>query len=116
MRQLNVNIIQSQAVTSVSVISSAAIDAENLFQVSAQIATTGGASAGTLKMQASNDDPTAGGAAPTNWNDVSGASVVVNAAGAFLIPKTEICYQYIRFVYTATGGGTISVRVKGLGA
>lgn len=112
MRQLDANVIPLQAAATKS---SAAITAENLFSVSAQIIATGSA-AGTLKIQASNDNPANGPSAVVNWSDITGATVAVSGAGAFLIPKIDICYEYIRFVYTNSGTGTISVNAKALGA
>ena len=112
MRQVNDTIIPVQAAASVT---TAAIAALNLFYISAQIATTG-AAAGTLKLQASNDEPTASNAVPTNWSDIPSATVTVSGAGAFLIPKTDLCYQWVRLVYTNSGTGTISVVIKALGA
>lgn len=112
MRQLSDVIIPAQAAATVN---SAPIPAVNLFSISAQIVATG-AAAGTMKLQASNDNPPNGPSAVTHWNDITGATVAVAAAGSFLIPKTDICYEYIRVVYTNTGTGTIMVTVKGLGA
>lgn len=117
MRQVNYNIIPVQSAATVT---SSAIDSRNLFYMSAQVATTGGA-AGTLKIQVSNDEmpitPIPGsGWTPTNWSDLSGASVAVSGAAAFLIPKTDCCYQYVRLVYTNSGTGTISVVFKALGS
>lgn len=111
MNTLNTNVIVLQAAATVT---SAAVRAPFLFYASAQIAVTG-AGAGTLQMQASNDDPQ-DGTAPQNWSNISGAAVTVTGAGAFLIPKTDLCYQYVRLVYTNTGTGTISVILKALGA
>lgn len=112
MRQLNDNVITLRAAATVT---SAPIPALNLFYCSVQIACVGAGSAGTMKIQASNDDPV-NGAAPTNWSDIPSATVTVNAAGAFLIPKTDLCYQWIRVVYTNSGTGTISAILKALGA
>jgi len=114
MRQVNDNIIPVRTAASVN---SAAIPALNLFNCSAQIATTG-AGAGTLKLQASNDMAGMDGnpGLPSNWSDIPSASVVVSGAGAFLIPKTDLCYQWVRVVYTNSGSGTISVVFKALGA
>jgi hypothetical protein len=114
MRQLNVNTIPLQVSATVN---GPAIDSENLFQVSAQIAASAGA-AGTMKLQASNDvnENFVSQFAPANWSDIPSASILVTGPGAFLIPNTEVCYQWIRVVYTNTGTGTISVVFKALGA
>lgn len=112
MRQENINIIPSQAAATVT---SAAIPALNLFYCSAQCSATGAGAAGTMKLQASNDRPVASGAVPTNWSDIPSATVSISAAGAFLIPKTELCYEWVRVVYTNTGTGTFSVVFKALG-
>lgn len=112
MRQENIEIIPSQAAGNIT---GSPIMAVNLLYVSAQVVTVGAGAAGTLKLQASNDDPM-NATTPVNWNDVTGASVATSGAGAFLIPKTDLCYQYIRFVYTNTGTGTLSARCKALGA
>lgn len=113
MRQLNDTIIITQS--GASGVNSAAVLAENLFSVSA-MAVASGTEAGALKIQASNDNPV-DGTAPSSWVDISGATVTVTAGGTVLIPKLDICYQYIRFVYTHSGGtGNITVKIKALGA
>lgn len=114
MRQDNVVAIPVQNVA--SSISSNAIPALNLFACSVQAVATGASVAGTVKIQASNDVPQAANAVPTDWNDIASATVSISGPGAFLIPYTDLCYQFIRIVYTNSGsGGTIAVRVKGLG-
>jgi hypothetical protein len=112
MRQINDNIIPLQAAATVT---TAAIPALNLFYCSAQIAVTG-AGAGTLTLQASNDDLKGYNTAPVNWSNIPSATVVVAGSGAYLIPKTDLCYQWVRLMYTNTGAGTISVVFKALGA
>jgi|SRR6185312_5000575 len=98
-------------------INSDAIPTQNVLSVSAQAVATGGTVAGTVKFQASNDNVVIGGGnVPTNWTDIASATVSVTGAGSFLIPKTEICYQWVRVVYTNSGtGGTIAVMVKTIG-
>lgn len=104
--------IASQAAATVN---GTAIPAQDLLYVSAQAVSTGGA-AGTLKFQASNDNPVSGsGQVPTNWSDIASASVAVSGAGSFLIPSLSLCYQWIRVVYTNTGTGTIACMVKIIG-
>jgi hypothetical protein len=112
MRQVNDNIIPLQAAASIT---TAAISASLLFSISAQITATGGA-AGTLKFQASNDEFWPNNNVPINWSDIPSASVSVTGDGVFLIPKIDLCYQWVRLVYTNTGTGTISVVFKALGA
>lgn len=111
MRQINDNIVPTQAAAMVTTV---AIPALNLFYMSAQISATGSAG-GTLKFQASNDYSQASGFMPTNWSDIPSASVTVTGSGAYLIPKTDCCYEWVRLVYTNTGTGTVSVVFKALG-
>ncbi len=96
---------------------SAAIDASNMLQVSVQAILTG-APTGTVKLQASNDSPigmkglSSATWAPTNWTDIPNAVVTTNSAASFLIAKTDICYQFIRVVYTGSGTGTVTAQIK----
>lgn len=111
MRQVNDNIIPVQ---SAATITTAAIDSRNLFSCSVQAAATG-AAGGTLSLQASNDIAGQDGfpGSPSNWSEI--ATVSVTSSGAFMIPKTDLCYQQLRLVYTNSGSGTISVVFKALG-
>jgi len=112
MRQENIAVIPSQTAASVN---GSAIIAQNLINASVQMVATG-AAAGTLKIQVSNDITTNSQSfTPTNWTDLSGASVAVSGAGTYLIPIQNLCYEYIRVVYTNTGTGTIAARLKCLG-
>jgi len=78
---------------------------------SAQAVITGSA-VGTLKLQVSNDD----GGSATNWSDLSGATVSISGAGAYLIPAQNMSYQFIRAVYTFTSGtGAITVNLHMVG-
>lgn len=95
-----------------------AIPAENLFSCSVQAVITG-TSTGTLKLQFSNDivDPINPPQAPAHWSDIPSASVSVSGAGTVLIAKTDLCYQFIRAVYSKNNGasGSITVNIKVLG-
>lgn len=97
---------------------SSAIDSRNIICVSVQVVTTG-TSTGTLKLQFSNDitNPSIPPAAPANWIDIPSATVTIAAAGAVGIPITNVCYEFIRAVFTHTNAaaGTISVNIKALG-
>lgn len=111
MRQINDNIIPSQAA---GTITSPAIPALNLLYMSAQVTGSGGM-AGVLKFQASNDYIQTGSGTPSNWSDIPNATVTSAADGAFLIPKTDCCYEWVRLVYTNSGTGLISVVFKAIG-
>lgn len=98
----------------------AAVDTNQIIAVSALATFSENTAAGTLKLQASNDHSAAGNLAgafvPTNWVDISGATVTIVAGASVLIPKTEVCYNYIRLVFTRTGGaGTMQVNLCSLG-
>lgn len=78
---------------------------------SAQAVVTGTA-AGTLKLQVSNDNA----ATPTNWSDLTGATVSISGVGTYLIPTQNTSYQFIRAVYTAASGvGAITVNLNMVG-
>lgn len=111
MQVVNKNIIPSQAAATVT---TEAVTANQLFACSAQITTTGAGAAGVLKLQASNDNFTSS-VAPANWTDISSATVTVAAPGVMLIPKTDLCYNWIRLVYTNSGTGTVSVVLQAQG-
>jgi len=90
------------------------VKSENLHLASLHVIMTGTA-AGTVKFQASNDEPM-NGTNPSNWVDISGATVSVSAAGQFLIPKLDVCYNYLRAVYTfSSGTGTVTAKLHMIG-
>lgn len=78
------------------------------------------AAAGTLKIQCSNDIPVGAPAAftPTNWNDVPNATSTIASGVGPAIVIAQMCFAYIRAVYTRSGGGstTIVVNMNVLGA
>lgn len=99
---------------------SAPINAQSLFTMSGQVIMTGTAS-GTAKLQYSNDivDPSTPPATPTNWNDIPSATVTLTGtAGAFALPKVDLCYAWVKLVYTHNNGsaGTVTVNLKAFGA
>lgn len=90
------------------------VKSENLHLASLHVITTGTA-VGSVKLQASNDEP-ANNVAPNNWADITGATVAISGAGSYLIPNLDICYNYVRAVYTFTSGtGTVSAKVHMIG-
>jgi len=71
--------------------------------------------AGTFKIQASNDFPIAGQLAPftpTNWADIPNATSTAVAGVAPAIVIANMCFQFIRVVYTRTGGGSTTAVVN----
>ena len=87
-----------------------ALDCSQIYAVSFQASFSSNTLTGTFKFQASNDISNP----PVNWSDV--ASVNVAAGGVILIPKTDVCYQWIRPVYTHTAGaGTVTMAVNSQG-
>jgi len=43
---------------------------------------------------------------PTNWTIIANTNFSVSAAGSLLWNVTDICYNYVRVVYTDSSGGT----------
>jgi len=70
---------------------------------------------GTVKLQYSND-PVTDVDFVTNWSDLTGKTSVVNGAGVGSIEKFDVCYSWMRAVYTATSGtGVLTVNIKANG-
>lgn len=95
------------------------IDTSQVGYASVQVSFTDAAAAGTLKIQVSNDQCGFGNLAadftPSNWNDLSGASVVVAAGATSVIAKQDMCWRWMRLVWTRTAGaGTFTATVNEL--
>jgi hypothetical protein len=59
-----------------------------------------------------------GNPAPVNWSNIAtDGTVAIAGAGIYLIPKFEVCYNYIRcqFVADNAASGTINVNVQTYG-
>ena len=108
MRQETLIVLASQTAASVN---SNAIPSQNLFNASAQMVVTG-AGAGTLVIQGSNDPVSS---TPVNFTNIPNATVTIAGAGSYLIPKTDLCYAWVRVSYTNTGSGTIACNMHLLG-
>lgn len=88
------------------------IDASQLLQASAQVVCSATAS-GTIKFQCSNDyGNSLSNTVPSNWSDISGATVTCAGGTVYLIPKFDICYKWIRISYVGSGTGTVTVSIK----
>jgi hypothetical protein len=97
------------------------IPAQFVLYVSAQAVVTG-TSTGTLNIEASNDVAppvdSSGNPNPTNWSIITTLGTVsIAGAGIYLIPKFDVCYQYIRAHFLAgnDAAGTISVNLNTIG-
>lgn len=92
--------------------SSAAVASDQLIAVSVIATSSTGTPVGTMTLQASNDILTTGTATPSNWVTIA---TVAMGAGSFFIPKTELCYEWIRVTLTLDSGSmSTSVRIKGI--
>lgn len=111
MRQLLDTLFTNAAVTT-----SAIVPSENLFAVSVMAVVAGTAPVGTLSIDASNDNiPNYPNAQPTHFVQI--ATVAISATGTVLLPKMDICYQYLRVTFTATSGTpAVTVTLKALGS
>lgn len=102
--------------------SSNAVDIQQVVKMSAQIVVGTGSINGSLQAQVSNDDnvPMSTGKipVPTNWSNL-GSAVALSTSGPTLMPQQDMCYRYLRFVFTDSSGGTstanINVQVMQLG-
>lgn len=119
MRPLN-DILLSAVDVSTSQASSA-FDCSFIIRASIQAVFTGSPN-GLLSFQASNDAGIASGGLPnqfipTNWSVIQNGNMFVNAAGVWLMPETEMSYQYLRVVFTPVpvSSGTMTVRIKSVG-
>lgn len=82
---------------------------------------TDDSAAGTLKIQASNDQCPSGnlpsGWVPINWVDVPDATVTIESGETSMVPMPlSISYQWIRLVWARSdGAGTISIFINAQG-
>lgn len=87
---------------------SSAIDASQMLSCSLQV-TSAGTLAGTTKLQFSNELKS-----PTNWVDITSATVDSLDSQSVGIMKLETAYQWLRVVYTKSSGtGTITATLHG---
>jgi hypothetical protein len=97
---------KQESVTGAASTNSTAIAAAQFYSASFLCYFTGSDLAGTFKIQACNDQPVVNGNKqdPTNWADIPSATVSVTAAGAKLITISAVNYQWLRWVWTKSGG------------
>lgn len=94
------------------------------FKLSGQVISTdpGGNIDGSLQLWVSNDQAPAGNNAPftpTNWS-AFGSAITVDQAEVQLIPAVDICYRWIKGVYTDNSAGastgllTVNIEMQGV--
>jgi hypothetical protein len=90
-----------------------AINANQLVSASFQPIFGDVTAAGTVKIQFSNDNPgTAYNFTPTNWTDIPNATSAIASGVGPGIVIANMAFQFIRAVYTRTGGGSTTVIVN----
>lgn len=97
----------------------------DIVRCSYQVSVSSGSMNGTFELQGSNDLAVglpANQFSPTNWNTLGSASYVVCSSSptqsSFLIPMQEVCYQYMRVVFTKSAqptNGVVSIRFNAFG-
>lgn len=106
MRPSNKKVLDAVAVST----NSSEIKSDFVVACSAIVNATGTIT-GTVKLQASNDNVD-----PTSWADIASATVAVSTASPVMIAKTDLCYNFVRVVFTKSGGtGTVTVNYQGIG-
>ena len=106
-----INQAEIDGANAASNITSDGFDASSVYNMSAQVI-SGATQLGTFKLQYSND-PVQSLSFVTHWSDITGKTVAVSGAGTGSIEKFDVCYQWIRAVYTATSGtGVLSCNIK----
>ena len=92
------------------------IEASQLYAASFQAYFGDDTAAGTLKVQASNDECFVfyqpGNFTVTNWTDIPNASASVSSGASVLIPTLQLSYRWLRVVYTAGSGGSTTINVN----
>ena len=87
---------------------SEAIPVTQSTQVTVVVTVTGSTGAGTVSLEASNDSGSTafpiGEFVPTNWVAVPNASVAISGDGQYLVPVTNLAFQFLRVVFTRTSG------------
>jgi hypothetical protein len=98
-----------------SSVSGSAWDVNQAVNLSFQVVTASGDVDGTVKIQASNDNPSPSGNragfAPDNWSDIpSATSTITNGVGNMIIVQNA-SFQYVRALFTHSGGGASNVDI-----
>lgn len=96
-------------------INSIATETQQVYKISYQLVVGTGTINGSLQAQVSNDDnselsigltPT-----PTNWSNL-GSPTALSSSGVTLVPEQDMCYRFLRFVFTDSSGGTSTANLR----
>jgi hypothetical protein len=113
MRNAQVQILNAADTASVN---GSAFDVNQAVSASFQIVCGDATAAGTVKLQVSNDIVSNGGDrknfTPTNWSDIPNATSAVSSGVGPAIVIGNMCFSYIRAVYTRTSGGSTTIIVN----
>ncbi len=106
MRNVNCNILSAVDTSSQN---GSQIDSNQLVSASFQAVFGDATAAGTLKIQASNDVAAIQYSSPTsftvtNWVDIPNASAAITSGSSAVITIPNMCYRWIRAVYTRDSG------------
>ncbi len=100
----------ASVINNASTTSTAAIDTNFVYVISAQAVFSDAAGAGSLKFEASNDPK-----APIHWNTIGTAATVASGA-VTMLPALTVSYRWVRCTFVSTGGsGTISITFQSQG-
>ena len=112
MRQVNCNVLSASDATSQN---GDQIDANQLISASFHAYFGDTSAAGSIKIQASNDVAPiqqAGTFVVSNWVDIPSATASVTSGGAVLITINQVCYRWMRAVFTQNSAGSTTVNVN----
>lgn len=110
MRQAIAQVLSGSAVGNITGL---AFDVNQAVSASFCPATGDATAAGTFKIQCSNDIITVKGQAPANWCDIPNATSVMVAGVAPAIVIGNMCFKFIRVVFTRTAGAsTVTVNMN----
>lgn len=121
MRQGSIQLLTNQSMT--SSFSSTGTNLISQYAYSIQVVWTGGsATAGTFKLQGSNDAGDNGSgqgvSQPTNWTDITDSPQAISGTpGSLLYDVTACSYRWVRLVYTVSAGTATcnaTINVKGV--
>lgn len=112
MRQVQVQILSGDDSGNIT---GSALDVNQIVSASFAPVCGDNTAAGTLKLQVSNDlvsNNSRQNFTPTNWCDIPNATSTISAGVGPAIVIGNMCFSYIRAVYTRSSGGTTTLKVN----